>query len=178
MTLFKITRAVALLFTVLHRRSCFLDLTFPGLTYTATQSESGGRVFSLLWCVTSNLCDWIIKNWRYLNCNEFRVYHSTSWAYDTGVNLYRFPLAMDETSHTLGGRKISRNMLTSNITCSVFLALCERNPLLIVEFPSHWPHKELSLICLNKLLRKRSRRQWFETLPRLLWHQCKTHKQF
>ena len=58
-------------------------------------------------------------------------------------------------------------------TLSALLALSERNPPVCSGFPSQrpvmWSFDVLFDLCLNKRLRKQSRRWWFEMQSRSLW---------
>ena len=59
-------------------------------------------------------------------------------------------------------------------TFSALLALYEVNPLVTSGFPSQrlvmWRFDVFFDLCLNKWLSKQSRRGWFETPSRSLWH--------
>ena len=61
-------------------------------------------------------------------------------------------------------------------TFSALLAICTRNSTVIGEIPSQKPVTRNGDIFfdlrLNKRFSKQSKRQWFETQPRPLWHHC------
>ena len=62
---------------------------------------------------------------------------------------------------------------------SALLDLCAGNSLVTSEFPSQRPVTRSFDVFfdlrLNKRLSKHSRRQWFETPPRLLWRHCSVY---
>ena len=59
---------------------------------------------------------------------------------------------------------------------SALLSLCEGNPPVTDGFPSQrpatWGFDIFFDLCLNKRLRKHSRRRWFETQSHSLWRHC------
>ena len=65
---------------------------------------------------------------------------------------------------------------SSNGNISVLLSLCEENPPVTGGLPSQRPVTRsfdiFFYMCLNKRLRKQSRRRLFETSSCSLWHHC------
>ena len=78
----------------------------------------------------------------------------------------------------------SKGLMMTSSNESIFrvqLVLCEGNPPVNGGFPSQRPVAHsfdvFFDLCLNKLLRKQSRRRWFETSSRSLWRRCNVLRQ-